>query len=157
MVLLALPPEYLQILKIWHMQHSYKLINLANGNGHPTFKTPMLVRSRKQSNVGPGQYFYRYAGKDWGVYAEPRKSWFVILVCRRNLAYSFSCIYVWETRVTDALEIMGGVGIFQNFCSPQVSLDYRDRLKSWYVVWWNLFLLARQGQEQISPNHVPIL
>ena len=35
--------------------------------------------------------------------------------------------------------------------------QYRDRLKYWYVVWWNLFLLAKQGQEQISPNHVPIL
>ena len=29
---------------------------------------------------------------------------------------------------------------------------YRDPLKSWYVVWWNLFLLAKQGQEQISPR-----
>ena len=34
---------------------------------------------------------------------------------------------------------------------------YRDRLKSWYMVWWNFFLLAKQGQEQISPNHVPRL
>ena len=34
---------------------------------------------------------------------------------------------------------------------------YRDRLKSWYVAWWNLLLLAKQGQEQISPNHLPIL
>ena len=23
----------------------------------------------------------------------------------------------------------------------------RDRLKSWYMVWWNLFLLAEQGQD----------
>ena len=42
---------------------------------------------------------YRYAGKDGGVYAEPRKSRVAILVCRRcaisrNLASSFSCISV---------------------------------------------------------------
>ena len=51
-------------------------------------------------------------------------------------------------------------------CRPQIYIRrltnglspfYRDRLKSWYVVWWNLFLLAKQGQEQISPNHVPRL
>ena len=30
---------------------------------------------------------------------------------------------------------------------------YRDRLKSWYVVWWNLFLPLLSQQEQISPNH----
>ena len=25
-------------------------------------------------------------------------------------------------------------------------LHYRDRLKSWYLVWWNLFLLAKHGR-----------
>ena len=34
---------------------------------------------------------------------------------------------------------------------------YRDRLKSWYVVWLNLLLLAKQAQEQILPNNVPRL
>ena len=45
----------------------------------------------------------------------------------------------------------------RRFPSKELRESYRDRLKSWYVVWWNLFLLAKQGQEQISPNHVPRL
>ena len=43
-----------------------------------------------------------------------------------------------------------------HICSGEMEHKYRDRLKSWYVVWWNLFLQGKQGHEQISPNHIPI-
>ena len=36
----------------------------------------------------------------------------------------------------------------------KVILLYRARKYGLYVVWWNLFLRAKQQQEQISPNHV---
>ena len=34
------------------------------------------------------------------------------------------------------------------------SHKYRARKYGLYGVWWNLFLRAKQQQEQISPNHV---
>ena len=35
--------------------------------------------------------------------------------------------------------------------------EYRARKCGLYVVWWNLFLRAKQQQEQITQNHVQAL
>ena len=80
-------------------------------------------------------------------------NWMVTLY----IPFHLTSVSKWESNLGKSYMHFIMLIFFVFLRSRLARVIYRDWLKSWYVVGWNLFMPLLSWQEQISPNHVPRL